>query len=416
MIHIINKQDCCGCNSCTQRCPRSCITMCEDEEGFLYPEVDKEVCIDCGLCEKVCPVIYQGEKRKPLAVYAVKHKDDKIRLSSSSGGAFTALAERVIDENGVVFGAKFDEDWSVVHDYTETKEGLAAFRGSKYVQSRIGNCYQKAELFLKAGRKVLFSGTPCQIAGLKRFLRKEYDYLLTVDFICHGVPSPGVWREYLKEETARQCGGKNTVLSHPDIKDQDARIESILFRDKCLGWKKFSFALTLSVPNGHGAKNSVLLSEPLDKNIFMRGFLADLYLRPSCYACPTKSFKSGSDVTIGDFWGVQYVMPEIDDDKGMSLVMINTEKGTVCFQEIEIDCYLVEYEHALRYNSSIERSVSLVKKRGSFYSETGDTLTRRVEKLTRLGYRARLRMILSCVLGKRVRGFIKIHIRGNLKL
>lgn len=259
--------------------------MREDNEGFLYPEVDREVCIDCGLCEKVCPVIHQGDKRKPLAVYAVKHKDDKIRLSSSSGGAFTALAESVIDEDGVVFGAKFDEDWSVFHDYTDTKEGLAAFRGSKYVQSRVGDSFKKAEYFLKAGRKVLFSGTPCQIAGLKRFLRKEYDNLLTVDFICHGVPSPGVWREYLKEETARQCGGKNSVLSHPNIKERDARIESISFRDKRLGWKKFSFALTLSVPNGHGAKNTVLLSESKYHNLFLKGFLRDLYLRPSCHHC-----------------------------------------------------------------------------------------------------------------------------------
>lgn len=215
MIRIYNKHDCCGCNSCVQRCPKSSITMREDEEGFLYPDVDESTCIDCGLCETVCPVIHQSTVRKPIAVCAAKNKDEKIRLSSSSGGAFTALAESVIDEDGVVFGAKFDEDWSVVHDYMETREGLAAFRGSKYVQSRIGDSFKKAEQFLKAGRKVLFSGTPCQIAGLKRFLRKEYDNLLTVDFICHGVPSPGVWREYLKEETARQCGGKNTVLLSP---------------------------------------------------------------------------------------------------------------------------------------------------------------------------------------------------------
>lgn len=329
MIDIKEKKECCGCGACVQRCSKSCITMREDNEGFLYPEVDREACIDCGLCEKVCPVIHQGEKRKPLAVYAAKHKDDKIRLSSSSGGAFTALAESVIEEDGVVFGAKFDEDWSVIHDYTETKEGLAAFRGSKYVQSRIGDSFKKAEYFLKAGRKVLFSGTPCQIAGLKRFLRKEYDNLLTVDFICHGVPSPGVWREYLKEETARQCGGKNSVLSHPNIKGEDARVESISFRDKRLGWQKYSFALTLSVSNGHGAKNTVLLSEPLNKNIFLRGFLTDLYLRPSCHACPAKSFKSGSDITICDFWGGQGIIPEWNDDKGMSVMFLHEETKSV---------------------------------------------------------------------------------------
>lgn len=398
MIDIKEKNGCCGCNACVQRCPKSCITMREDNEGFLYPEVDKEVCVDCGLCEKVCPVIYQGEERKPLSVYAVKHKDDKIRLSSSSGGAFTALAESVIDEDGVVFGARFDEDWSVVHDYTDTKEGLAAFRGSKYVQSRIGDSFKKAEYFLKAGRRVLFSGTPCQIAGLKRFLRKEYDNLLTVDFICHGVPSPGVWREYLKEETARQCVGKNSVLSHPNIKERDARIESISFRDKRLGWKKYSFALTLSVPDGHGAKNTVLLSEPLNKNIFLRGFLTDLYLRPSCHACPAKSFKSGSDVTIGDFWGIQNVMPEIDDDKGVSVVMVSTESGVNVFRGMRLDNRAVDYESVLRYNPSIGRSVRLTGKRNSFYANQGGMLSEKIEKLCCLSYRQRLRGIVSRIL------------------
>lgn len=323
MIKIDSKEKCCGCWACVQRCPKHCITMVEDDEGFLYPKVDSSLCIDCSLCEKVCPVINQGEPRIPDMVYAAKNLNEEIRMVSSSGGIFTLLAEEIIAKGGVVFGARFNEEWDVVHDYTETIEGLSAFRGSKYVQSRVGKCYSQVEEFLKKGRKVLFSGTPCQIAGLKRFLRKEYDNLLTVDFVCHGVPSPGVWREYLKEEIARQCDGKNTVLSHPVLNGRDARIESISFRNKSLGWKKYSFALTFSVSDGHGEKNSVLLSEPLNKNIFLRGFLADLYLRPSCYACPSKSFKSGSDITIGDFWGVQHVMPEIDDDKGVSVVMVN---------------------------------------------------------------------------------------------
>lgn len=330
MIDIKEKKDCCGCGACVQRCPKSCISMLEDNEGFLYPEVNKEICIDCGLCEKVCPVINQSKERKPFAVYAVRHKDEQIRLASSSGGAFTAIAESVIDEGGVVFGARFDMDWSVIHGYTETKEGLAAFRGSKYVQSRIGECYKNAEAFLKAGRKVLFSGTPCQIAGLKRFLRKDYDNLLTVDFICHGVPSPGVWREYLKEEIAHQCGGKNSVLPHPKDKLGDVIIENISFRDKQLGWKKYSFSLTFSMLDGYGLRNTVLLSEPLNKNIFLRGFSADLYLRPCCHACPAKKFKSGSEVTIGDCWGIHNIMPGIDDDRGVSvLFMLKNQDNTI---------------------------------------------------------------------------------------
>lgn len=405
MLHITNKQDCCGCNSCVQRCPKSCITMREDEEGFLYPKVNESVCIDCGLCEKVCPVIHQAEERKPLAVYAAKNRNEEVRRQSSSGGVFTALAEEILNESGVVFGVRFDKNWEVVHDYTETVEGLSAFRGSKYVQSQIGDNFKKAERFLKMGRKVLFSGTPCQIAGLRRFLKKEYGNLLTVDFICHGVPSPGVWREYLKEETARQCGGKNSVLSHPIINSRDALIESISFRDKRLGWKKCSFALTLSVPDGHGAKNAVLLSEPLNKNIFLRGFLSDLYLRPSCYVCPAKSFKSGSDITIGDFWGVQYVMPEIDDDKGVSVVMVNTSDGENYLRMTGLDIRVIGYESVLHYNPSIERSVGLTKKRRCFYSDASQTLEKRIDKLCRVTVLTRIK--------RRVYGVLSVMLRRD---
>lgn len=391
MIDIKEKKDCCGCGACVQRCPKSCILMREDKEGFLYPEVNKEMCIDCGLCEKVCPVINQSEERKPMAVYAAKHKDERIRLASSSGGVFTAIAESVIDEGGVVFGARFDKDWSVIHGYTETKEGLAAFRGSKYVQSRIGESYKNAEAFLKAGRKVLFSGTPCQIAGLKRFLRKDYDNLLTVDFICHGVPSPGIWREYLKEEIVRQCGGKNSVLIHHKDKLGDVYIENISFRDKRLGWKKYSLTLTLSVPDGHGAKKKVLLSEPLNKNIFLRGFLADLYLRPSCHACPAKKFKSGSDVTIGDFWGIQNVMPEIDDDKGVSVILVNSNKLSYDSIIMKIENWVLDYNLILQYNALIGRSVKLTAKRGKFYLDECSNLIDKISKYSKVSFVLKLK-------------------------
>lgn len=178
-------------------CPVQCIDLVMDKEGFLYPQVDVTRCIDCGKCEKVCPELVEAGEGKATGVYAAKNPDDEVRRASSSGGIFTLLAKYVLAENGVVFGARFDKDWNVVHDYTESKEGLGAFRGSKYVQSRTGETFKQAERFLKAGRKVLFSGTPCQIMGLKRYLRREYDNLLTVDFVCHGVPSPLVWRKYI---------------------------------------------------------------------------------------------------------------------------------------------------------------------------------------------------------------------------
>ena len=221
-----------------QCCSRHCISMHEDNEGFLYPIVDKEACIDCGLCEKVCPVIHQGEPTEPLSSYIAINPNEEIRLKSSSGGIFTLLAEKIIADGGVVFGARFDKNWNVVHAWTDTIVGLAPFRGSKYVQSRIGNTYKETKEFLQQGRKVLFSGTPCQVAGLKKYLRKEYDNLLTVDFICHGVPSPGVWRRYLSELReslrAERGDGKNTVFASvmPPLRRPKIRFSPSLSKKK----------------------------------------------------------------------------------------------------------------------------------------------------------------------------------------
>lgn len=377
MIEIVDKKDCCGCSACVQRCPKQCIKLKEDNEGFLYPEVEKSTCIDCGLCEKVCPVLHQGEPRKPLKVYAAKNLDEEIRRQSSSGGVFTLLAEQIIQEGGVVFGARFDENWEVKHDFTETIEGLAPFRGSKYVQSRIEDNYKKAEEFLKQGRKVLFSGTPCQIAGLKRFLRKEYDNLLTVDFVCHGVPSPGVWRQYLKETVALMCD-KNSVSTDP-ISIENAHVESISFRDKCSSWKKYNFTLILSTMSRSGAKNIVSLCEVFPQNIFMKGFLADLYLRPSCYACTAKCGKSGSDITIGDLWGAPYIIGKDDDDKGISLALIHNLnlKLSKCLWIKEIS-----YQRVLQYNLSLELNAKMTNKRFDFFFENSESICYKVNKIT----------------------------------
>ena len=366
MIQLQDKKNCVGCFACSQRCPSSCISMEEDSEGFLYPSIDTERCTDCGICEKVCPVVNQQKKRDPLKVFAAKNKNEEIRSQSSSGGVFTLLAEHILDEGGVVFGARFNKKWEVVHDYTETTDGLAAFRGSKYAQSRIGNMYKQAEKFLKEKRKVLFTGTPCQIAGLKLYLGKEYEDLLTVEFICHGVPSPKVWQMYLDEICIHQVAKNNSVfLRHK--KEKKYKIERIEFRGKKTGWKKSSFAITFSELIS-GKKNSVLLSETLNENLFMQGFLKNLYLRPSCHSCPSKSLKSGCDITIGDFWGIQNCHTDFDDDKGVSLVMINTPKGNNIWYTLDVSFITSSLKDALACNSSILYSAKQNRGRDVFFS------------------------------------------------
>lgn len=373
MIEIVNKEDCCGCSACVQACPVQCISMKTDEEGFLYPDVGIDKCVNCNLCETVCPVINQSEPKEPHTCYAAKNPDDEIRMKSSSGGVFTMLAERTIGNGGVVFGARFDEQWNVVHDYTETVDGLERFRGSKYVQSRIGNCFKEAKRFLDDGREVLFSGTPCQIAGLKRFLRKDYPNLIAVDIICHGVPSPMVWKKYLMEIIARK-GEKNSVSTYPNEKEQPV-ITGLSFRNKATGWKKYSFALTLSEATA-SEKNTVLLSSVFDRNPFMLAFLRDLILRPSCYRCPDKNGSSGSDLTIADFWGVQNLFPEFDDDKGINLIIVNTEKGQAAFDAVDTDRLECEIDDAVRYNSSYRSSVRCpAGYRDYFFRKIGEGMT-----------------------------------------
>lgn len=318
MKPIIDKTLCCGCGACAQRCPKRCIKMRVDEQGFLYPLVDKDKCINCGLCEKVCSVLNHGEPIQPLSCFAAINNDEKIRLASSSGGVFTAFAEHVIAQGGVVFGAKFNEKWDVIHDYTETIGGLTAFRGSKYVESVIGDNYIRAERFLNQNRKVLFTGTPCQIAGLKHFLHKEYDNLLCVEVACHGVPSPRVWKSYLQ--------GKN--------------VAEVNFRDKSTGWKAYSVKIG-KIRKYH------------DRNDYMNCFLANFSLRPSCFNCQAKCGKSMADITLADFWGISKIAPEIDDDKGTSAVVIWTINGLNTFKPRTTQLQSISYEKVVNYNPSI---------------------------------------------------------------
>ena len=403
MINIQHKQDCCGCLSCVQRCPKQCISIYEDEEGFLYPKVDNSICIDCGLCEQVCPVLNQAEERKPIEVYAAKNPNEEIRKESSSGGIFTLLAEQTIDAGGVVFGVKWNEHFEAVHAYTETKEGLVDFRGSKYVQSQTGDTFKQAEEFLKQGRQVLYSGTPCQIVALKLYLKKEYDNLLTIDIICHGTPSPGVFRWYLSEElqmTVARQNNKKPKFSNPssitsiakaDIlaKEQGFKIKDIRFRDKQFGWKKYSFVLTLESLSSIQNKE-ISISSPINENTFLRGFLRDIYLRPSCYACPSKSGKSRSDITLADYWGIQSIMPELDDDRGVSAVIINSTKGQNALNSTDAELYIASYENICANNPSLLFSCKIPEKRIIFFSYTQRSFHEHLNKLLHISFVLRI--------------------------
>lgn len=372
MISIVDKAKCCGCTACSSVCPKGCVALTTDKEGFLYPVIDYKQCCNCGLCERVCPMLNQAKPNISPLVYAAANKDIKIRSKSSSGGVFTILGEKVLAKNGVVFGARFDSEFNVRHDFTVDDKGLNLFRGSKYLQSEMENNFRRAKDYLDTtGRKVLFSGTPCQIAGLRAFLRKDYDNLITIDFVCHGVPSPMVWKKYLATILLPQgaAAGKNSVFK--SLKELPWK--GISFRDKRLGWKKYGFHLISEVAL-KGDKNTVFTSsidgkelyQPFTENPYMQIFLSNLDLRPSCYDCPSKCGRSGSDITLGDFWGIDKIAPELDDDKGLSLVKINSERGRTLFESI--DCMSVEmkYEDALKYNPSIEHSVKIPPYRNLF--------------------------------------------------
>lgn len=348
MINVTDKQKCCGCSACVQVCPKQCVSFEEDEKGFRYPQVDSTVCVNCGMCEKVCPILQVGKPRKPINVYAAVNPNEEIRMKSSSGGIFTLLAETIINEGGVVFGARFNEQLDVVHGRTEDIEGIAYFRGAKYVQSVIGNSYKQVRSCLQEGREVLFSGTPCQIAGLKNFLGKKYDNLLTVDVICHGVPSPKVWREYLT-----MIAGDKKNISY------------VNFREKSNGWKDYNLVVNkFQYP---------LIKESFKTNLYMQMFIKSLSLRPSCYRCKCKSGSCGSDLTIADFWGVSQHHSSWDDDKGTSLVLVNSENGGRKFSCLKLKYEQASYKEALKWNPNMKLSADKNKQVDQFWKSFEDS-------------------------------------------
>ena len=337
-IEINEPSLCSGCHACFNACPKSCISMLEDGEGFLYPTVDSEKCVLCGACVSVCPVINPIKTDRRLddvIAYGAYNKDEKIREKSSSGGIFTLLAEKIINEGGVVYGAAFNSDFSVSHQMAQDIDELAKFRGSKYVQSTVGTTYADAKKQLEQGRKVLFTGTPCQIGGLYAYLKKDYDNLYTQDIICHGVPSPKAWQSYLEQRK------KNA--------DADT-LSSACFKDKSTGWKTYSIALEFDGDKRYAQRAS---SDPM-----MRAFIANLCLRPSCHSCAFKTKVRQSDITLADYWGADKIIPKWDDDKGLSLVIVNSNKGKKLFDAIKngIEYIPTDFGKAISYNSCMYKS------------------------------------------------------------
>ena len=341
-----SKELCCGCGACFQVCPHNCIVMNEDEEGFSYPFINQSKCINCGLCKKVCPFNSSLQGVIPLDVYAAINTDSLERTQSSSGGIFSVIADAIIKQGGIVFGAKFDKDWSVYHVGVENMEELNSLRGSKYLQSWMGDEYRHAEEELKKGRKVLFCGTPCQIAGLKHYLHMDYDNLITIDFVCHGVPSPKLWKWYL-----------NHSLS---IRSSD--ITGVCFRDKTNGWSNYEIRIDHT-----GDSNNSVYAVPFWSDSYMKAFLSNLSLRPSCYSCKVKCGRSHSDMTLGDFWGVDNIAPSYYDDKGTSLVMTNTLKSTKLLESDNIKKSKVDFKQAIANNWCWERSVEKNDNRALFF-------------------------------------------------
>ena len=318
----IEKKDCCGCESCAQVCPFGCIEMVADKEGFKYPKVDTKKCTNCHLCEKSCPSVREmnknenvPENKQVLDSFFAQNKGDE-RLESSSGGIFALLANKILSEGGVIFGAAFDENWSVQHTECKSADELHRLMGSKYVQSRANGSFVKTEEYLQAGKKVLYTGTACQIAGLKAFLGREYDNLYTVDVLCHGVPSPKVWDLYVKELSAKYS----------------SEISRITFRDKSLGWHKYSFRVDF--------KNGDTYSVDHSFDPYMNLFVHDFILRPSCHSCKYKEVPRLSDITIGDAWGIESMKPEMDDDRGTSVILCNSQKGKELIKDISISLNL----------------------------------------------------------------------------
>ncbi len=336
--------DCCGCSACFAVCPKNCIKMKLSDDGFYTPYFNAKCCVDCNMCVDVCPLKHpQTNNAVPLAYGAIT-KDSTIRHHSSSGGLFTVLANEVIKLNGVVFGAIFNEKFNVVHHKAETYDELKAFRGSKYVQCDTNNSFKEVKSLLENDRFVYFSGTPCQIAGLKAYLKKDYDKLITQDIICHSTPSVGIWNIYMNSKE-KEYGGKLVNVNFR-VKDKGIHGYKLLM--------KFDNGKTYTCDN----------TDP-----YISAFLSGYSSNSACYNCHFKNLSRISDFTLGDFWGVEKLFPSLDDGGGVSLMLLHTEKAKKLFETIKDDIIFVETdpEAALKKNQMASKAIAKPYGRERFF-------------------------------------------------
>lgn len=343
MENIIDKKSCTGCTSCLSVCPKKAISFKEDSDGFKFPVIDKDKCIDCGLCKKKCPVLNTKDNDSINDCYVGFNYDDNEKLKSSSGAIFSLLADYVLDNNGIVIGAAFDKDNKLKHVAVESKKDLDKLKGSKYLQSDLNNIFTYIKENIK-DRKILFVGTPCQVAGVKAIINNKN--LLCVDLICHGVPSPKLFDKYIKELESKN---NDSLLNYN-------------FRDKSTGWDTYSN--TASFKNNN-------ISELSKNNKYMNLFLSDVALRESCYNCNFKVGNKYSDITLGDFWGVQNYYPEMYNKKGVSAIIINTELGKEAFNSIKnnIEYKSCKLDEIIAGNPSLKFSGKIPKNREQFFLE-----------------------------------------------
>lgn len=344
MINLVDKRMCCGCEACVNSCPQNCISFDFDEEGFGYPNIDKNKCIDCGKCDSVCPMHKPKERDDDLLLgYIGYARDKEVQKKATSGGIFTEIARNVILEGGVAFGAGFVDDFNVAHVACEKTDDLIKLSGSKYVQSRIGDCYKQVAECLEKGRKVIFCGTPCQVDGLLNCVGYN-DRLYTIDLVCRAVPSPLVWKEYFDHLNGQKNG----------------KIKRVSFRDKLVGYQFSHFAV-------YDDNGMVLYKAGTHLDQYLRAFFSGICNRPSCYECRFKTIRRLSDITIGDcFWADEY---GIKDKDGVCTIIVHSEKGKRLLDSAKICAVEMSVNELCSRSYELTNSTGMDSRRDDFFKD-----------------------------------------------